>query len=74
MREGSRQVGSSPTRILLEVEAYAWREEGSDRSCKETRLVRLLDTEEESNLRRAGSLDEFMETRRLRLVNRECDS
>lgn len=36
--------------------------ESFDRSGKEDGFVRILDAEEESNLRRASSLDQFMET------------
>ena len=62
MCESSRQKGSSPQRVLYEVKAYEGRKESFDRCGEKDGLVRLLDAEEESNLRRANSLDEFMET------------
>ena len=56
MCKSSRQNGSPSQRVLYEVKAQERREESFDRGGKKNGLVRLLDAEAESNLRRVSPL------------------
>lgn len=57
VRESCGQEGSSSERVLYETEPQEGREEGADSRREEARLKRVLDSQEERNLRGAVSLE-----------------